>query len=787
MKIRSVFPTLLIPQSPALFTATWEELSAIQGAYHELFITDERQGRLEDADGLPYTLDFLVLEELDFMQTLLRAPPVKAELQKQLQRLPDGSVQPNWITEVMKLVVSYAQITVEEEGLWDIDVNIFLSEETSVTANYTPRTGCGDLVIKLGEWIRQETLEGLVAYTKTVFADSSTKYVQIHPSSPTLTLICCSWKAQEASLYLLSQLLRDFSDVDKSITSQQASQYTDLITFSLQQDAIFLRARAHLVAGILTKTVEDESFNAIAQHFLELSLKATAEDPSEVVQVSCIRVLQDYFNEPDGLPEAQLKPMQQPAINTISEFISSHDIRDMVDGDDLLVTMVESLRDVIVVDTDILLSTNALDVLFNIASNGASIFQVSMLVTETFEIMVEQIAGKGGDGYARLCEKVLPSLAGAFDVAKMTQEPALMNLAAELLASLAENSPSPLTNGFVAAVMPKLSPLLLTSTEGELLRPATLCVKSMIARDPAQFLAYQDHTGKSALEIALMIIDRLLGPTVDDNAAAEVGSLAAELVEKAGFEKLGPYFEQLLRAVAIRLATAEQAGFVQSLCLVFARLSLISPKEVVDFLSTIDVNGSSGLHVVMTKWLENSVHFAGFTEIRQNVIALSKLYALEDPRIIQTTVKGDLIVENTNRIKTRSQARANPDRYTLISATLKILKLLVEELASSSRAQTLDAAAAAGLDEEGSDDGDDWEDMPVNVLDLNSNATKDFLMRLGEGESVRSGHERLQDDETQAYLLEFFRGVAEKKGFQDDFMGLNQEEQDRLRALGEQV
>jgi hypothetical protein len=173
MKIRSVFPTLLIPQSPNLFTATWEELSAIQGSYHELFITDERQGRLEDADGLPYTLDFLVLEELDFMQTLLRAPPVKAELQKQLQPGPDGTVRSNWILEVMKLVVSYAQITVEEEGLWDIDINIFLSEETSVTANYTPRTGCGDLVIKLGEWIRNETLEGLVAYTKTVFADSN--------------------------------------------------------------------------------------------------------------------------------------------------------------------------------------------------------------------------------------------------------------------------------------------------------------------------------------------------------------------------------------------------------------------------------------------------------------------------------------------------------------------------------------------------------------------------------------------------------------------------------------
>lgn len=171
MKIRTVFPALLTPQSPVLFTTTWEELSSLQGPYHELFINDERQGRLEDADGLPYTLDFLVLEELDFMQALIRAPPVKTELEGQLktQNGVNGTHSGTWLTEVMKLVVAYAQITTEEEGLWDIDVNIFLSEETSVTANYTPRTACGDLVIKLGEWLRSVAVEGLLNYTKTLF------------------------------------------------------------------------------------------------------------------------------------------------------------------------------------------------------------------------------------------------------------------------------------------------------------------------------------------------------------------------------------------------------------------------------------------------------------------------------------------------------------------------------------------------------------------------------------------------------------------------------------------
>jgi hypothetical protein len=164
-------------QSPVYFSTVWTELSNIQSAYHEFYIHDERQGRLEDVDGLPYTLDFLVLEELDLIQALLKAPPVKAELQQQLQNAGQAAATASWLPEILKLAGSYAQITTEEEGLWDIDVNLFLSEETSVTANYTPRTCSGDLVIKLGEWLKATTVEGLLAYMNNLFANSTSTYV----------------------------------------------------------------------------------------------------------------------------------------------------------------------------------------------------------------------------------------------------------------------------------------------------------------------------------------------------------------------------------------------------------------------------------------------------------------------------------------------------------------------------------------------------------------------------------------------------------------------------------
>jgi len=186
-----------------------------------------------------------------------------------------------------------------------------------------------------------------------------------------------------------------------------------------------------------------------------------------------------------------------------------------------------------------------------------------------------------------------------------------------MLVYLAEHGTEPLPVGFVASLLPKLNRLLMGSVEGEVLRPCAESLKYMLRHDHQQVFDWRDDTGRTGLECCLVIIDRLLGPTVEDNAASEVGGLAAELVEKAGQERLGPYLAQLLQAVAARLDTAQTPNLIQSLIIVFARLSLVGAQDVVQFLSEIQINGQSGLQVVLSKWLENSVNFAGYDEIRQ--------------------------------------------------------------------------------------------------------------------------------------------------------------------------
>ncbi|KAK7403980.1 hypothetical protein QQX98_010261 [Neonectria punicea] len=760
LRIRRVFPNLLLPQSTTFFSAVWEELTLMQGPHEELYIKNDAQGRLEDSDSIPYTLDFLILEELDFLNQCFRAPPVQAELDGHLKAHASAQDVP-WMMEIMKMLVAYSRVTREEEDLWDIDCSLYLAEETSVTANYTARTAAGDLLIKMGEWFDQKTIDGLFGYTRTLFIGEGV-----------------SWRSQEAALYLFVMLVSDFQDMSKPIPEPVAHAYLELVDFAINRpEEPLLRARGYLVAGVLCRSFETPP------SLLDRIIESITREESEVVQVASIKAVEGLINALRVTPDRQV-----PIITAIQTYMNGKDPSDMEDADELLVTLAEALRSAIGLETRIALSNDvqSIDLLFLLAKLGASNFQVTMLVSEAFEDIVGTLSDPVS--YAALCSKILPTLTGAFDVANLTEDNPLVTVATELLAVLAEHGSEPLPPGFVAATFPKLTRLLMESTEGEVLRPGSETVKYILQHDHQQVLGWQDANGRSGLEVCLHIIDRLLGPSIEDNSASEVGGLAAELVEKAGQERLGPFLPQLLQAVANRLASAQSAGIIQSLILVFARLSLAGASDIVEFLNQVQINGESGLQIVLAKWLENSVNFAGYDEIRLNVIALSKLYSLNDPRLAQTMVKGDLVVSGDDgQIKTRSRAKqtrtTDPDQYTIIPASLKIIKVLIEELVSASGARAAANAAAAAVasanfdDDENDDEG--WEDDD-DTLDLSLGTTKADLMSFMEG-----GAQRQRDDETQAYLTDFFIRCARENvaNFPEWYSMLTQDEQTKLNEV----
>jgi hypothetical protein len=126
----------------------------------------------------------------------------------------------------------------------------------------------------------------------------------------------------------------------------------------------------------------------------------------------------------------------------------------------------------------------------------------------------------------------------------------------------------------------------------------------------------------------------------------------------------------------------------------------------------------------------------------------------------------------------------DPDQYTIIPAPLKIVKVLIEELLSASGVQNAASQAAAAAEFADDEDDDGWEDVP-NTLDLGLGMTKEELMVFADGSA---NFIRQRDDETQAYLTEFFIKAARENtaGFNELYGALTEDEKLKLQELAHQ-
>jgi hypothetical protein len=171
-KIQVIYPDVL--QCVELFYATWSALRADGGAYYASYVDGGKESNLVSAHGLAQSLDLLVIEELDFLQLLLDTPSVKQGLDTLIQS--EGDSVTGWVTAVMGAMVTFSSITAEMQGLWDIDLNVFLSEDAFTEINSTPRTACATFISKLCSCFPQNVLNSMLGYMKLIWEDPNPRY-----------------------------------------------------------------------------------------------------------------------------------------------------------------------------------------------------------------------------------------------------------------------------------------------------------------------------------------------------------------------------------------------------------------------------------------------------------------------------------------------------------------------------------------------------------------------------------------------------------------------------------
>ena len=563
-------------------------------------------------------------------------------------------------------------------------------------------------------------------------------------------------------------------------------------------------------------TCSGPAFHDMAAQVALQTLDACANEDSELIQAMCIRAMIDYHRY---VPQPAIFEIQGKTLAAISKLLNAQDMDDFTEaGEFLCDTLLEALRDVVTAAPRASLQHNALPILFKLLRYAPYNTATVDLALGTFQAIVQEISSVGKDEYHGFCIHLLPALMEAVDVAIDEDNESFGECALVILEHLAQHTPLGLPQEFITMVMPKLCRIIfMEGPEASFLHQrATSVIQLMISHEPALVFAWQDpEIHKSGFEMTVLIIERLLGPQTEEVSAAEVGSLAVELVSKADVDTVRPLIPNLLSVSAARLLAAKHDPLTQSLSMLFAHLALVDASEVVNFLASIKPFGPNepvtGLETVLKKWVDSSVNFVGSDAIKTNVMALANIYKLDDARIKAIHVDGDLIVapNTSSRIKTRSASKKEPDRYEVISLQLKILKAIVAELPpdlspvpGSTHAAALQHALTSptksthrgGSDSDDEDnyaDDDGWSDASDASLDSAAAAAVRHSHRhsfnfegfaAGAGDFFAGGA-RDYDDAVLKVLLEFFVGVAGDAGFQAQIHQLNEGERVRLTAL----
>lgn len=114
-------------------------------------------------------------------------------------------------------------------------------------------------------------------------------------------------------------------------------------------------------------------------------------------------------------------------------------------------------------------------------------------------------------------------------------------------------------------------------------------------------------------------------------------------------------------------------------------------------------------------------------------MALATLYMLHDSRVEGISVQGDLIVDNSDEIITRSRAKQRPYRFATVPAHARIIKLLVKELGSVPGSAKIPSFISSGSGSSGNHGNDE------NALEANSATRSTTTENWIDDDDIESG------------------------------------------------
>ncbi|CAI4441452.1 CFC_HP_G0056010.mRNA.1.CDS.1 [Saccharomyces cerevisiae] len=652
------------------------------------------------------------------------------------------------VEEMNKIITSLTilcQLSSETREIWTSDFNTFVSKETGLAASYNVRDQANEFFTSLPN-------PQLSLIFKVVSND-------IEHST-------CNYSTLESLLYLLQCILLN----DDEITGENIDQSLQILIKTLENILVsqeipeLILARAILtIPRVLDKFIDAlPDIKPLTSAFLAKSLNLALKSDKELIKSATLIAFTYYcyFAELDSVLGPEVCSETQEKVIRIINQVSS-DAEEDTNG-----ALMEVLSQVISYNPKEPHSRKEIlqaefHLVFTISSEDPANVQVVVQSQECLEKLLDNINMDNYKNYIELC---LPSFINVLDSnnANNYRYSPLLSLVLEFITVFLNKKPN---DGFLPDeinqyLFEPLAKVLAFSTEDETLQLATEAFSYLIF-----------NTDTRAMEPRLMdimkVLERLLSLEVSDSAAMNVGPLVVAIFTRFSKE-IQPLIGRILEAVVVRLIKTQNISTEQNLLSVLCFLTCNDPKQTVDFLSSFQIDNTDALTLVMRKWIEAFEVIRGEKRIKENIVALSNLFFLNDKRLQKVVVNGDLIPYEGDLIITRSMAKKMPDRYVQVPLYTKIIKLFVSELSFQSKQPNPEQLITSDIKQEvvnanKDDDNDDWEDVD-DVLDydkLKEYIDDDVDEEADDDSDDITGLMDVKESVVQL-LVRFFKEVASK-------------------------
>lgn len=535
-----------------------------------------------------------------------------------------------------------------------------------------------------------------------------------------------NWKLKEVCLFLIDGILlsEKLSSLGKDFS---AASYLSRIC-SLASSHPLVTARAFLlIPRFIEKFCQQISSTSFAsselKKMLEFSKTVENSDEANLIISSALISVTLWKN----IEVCDFSKVDYSIQDLIFELCD----RLVVDSDeDTLPVLIEAVSAAISISNERAQSVKISDagctvteLILKISFKDAANIQLIVDAPECLEVFLEDLSV---ENYLQACEKSVPYLMQrvAFSLAKLPVEytPEL-SLLLEMLYIIVSRFPLEkllFPPKLFSYVFPDTSKLILNTTDDQILQKGGQLFNVVIQKAPALVIESKDPISQiSGTNLLLAIASKFLSLELSDSAAMNCGSTVSLLFENFQEYLNDDFFHHLLQATVRRLEISKSIVTTENLIMVFCKLVLNTSAElVIQALTSMEITNENnethnGLDLVMPIWLGNFGVIRGFEKIKQNVLALGKIFSLGDPRLSLLQVNGELIPYDGDRIITRSMAKSMPDKYTLVPVPQKVLLLLAGELAFQCQQPYPSDFLPQRANELDDDcDGDsDWEEM----------------------------------------------------------------------------